>query len=645
MTSYTTESLNALSFPGFPEAGVDLVIDAARHSAACLALTGQPDHAVVRVPEEEGPADFATMSRVLRLVAALSDAFDACLPGIREEVDRALGIFEVSVRRNELGGLLPLTQSATLGVTRRINRESHDSAVVIDGLARTLAAGMAATSARRGGLTLLVDRIDLWDRPSLRVLLRTCRLASRGDFTVLASSADWHPLADDASLTPLQRLTIHSRSAWLARISSLPGVVTAEGPTPPAVPAAELAAVAARTADRWHALRATSFPNALLELGNALAFQNFEHFFLVADAANAAEASPERRADIERLVGIAESQLGRYDDAAERLERARRLTTTPAVSAHLAYLVGLLRTKRNLAPEEGARHYAEGLAVLHDAEDTPHNVVERSWILNGKALVETMRARRITDPAERREALDTAFTLCFSALDGIKGLTGEHADYLRFNLVANITFLLEITKRPAEAARFWTRAFAGVAKSGATAFLVPHHARLAQLLAQADDPAAHEHFAQAITYAKERGDRFYEERIRYAHGYAAFRSGDFPAALQHFRTGAHLAAVLRDRTGYLQHVFGALATLVEAGSVAAAADLAERSPVAPAGLSTALRGADGVEEGRARLVAHGVTVSRPSPKLPPYIAHVDLEGEGEETVNNLLVRAAGGGHD
>ncbi len=641
------ELSTSLSFPVFTDASVELVVDPQAHAAASVPASGESDPSrTVRVPPPGPDTGFATMAGVIALTDAALPVLGSGAMGARDELTAQLCGFRNAIDRAEPDGLLPLTRSAVLGVTRRLHRESHDSAVIIDRLARTLAASLTpptpATGAGRGRITVLVERLDLWDRPSLRVLYRLCLLSGNSGPLVVASAHEWHGM-DVTGLTPLCRLAADARIDWLNRLRDLPHVVWRIPADEPVVDPAEPASVARHAGGRWLELRERSFETALLELENALAFQNFEHFFFVAAAALEAARDPEEISGIHRLTAIAEVQSGHYDAAMEWLRQARSATAVATTAAHISGLMGLLRTERTLSPAEGARHHDEGLALLEAAEVTPRAAVEHGWLLNGKALSLAMSARRAATQQERTETFDRAFRLCSDALARISGLSGGHAEHLRHNLVSDITFLLEITGRHREGARFWERAFGGLAATGASGCLVPYHARLGRLLGHERDDGAQEHFAQATTHARRLGDRFHEERIRYARGYACFRADRFDAAVQHFRTGAHLAAGLCDRTGYFQQLSGALVALVEAGDAETAAALAERSPLLPDGLAGGLRAAGTVQAQRQVLTLNSVRLEKPLPELPAYIAHVDLEGTEEESLSRIPVTPAGTG--
>jgi hypothetical protein len=273
------------------------------------------------------------------------------------------------------------------------------------------------------------------------------------------------------------------------------------------------------------------------------------------------------------------------------------------------------------------------LASLPETADT---ALEHGWLLNGKALAVAMSARSASGPGERRRRFDEAFGLCFEALALVRELPGEHADYLRFNLQANLTFLLEITHRPALAAKFWRGAFGRFAALDSPAFAVPYHARLGQLLGQAGDADADDHFVRALAAARVLSDRFYAERIAFARAYAAFAVGRWTDAVDCYLEGAGLAAELCDESAYRAHVIGAVAALVTAGRIDAAAALAPAAGLAPETVADLRAATDATQAGTV-LRRYGVAPARPSPKLPPYIASVDLEGAGAEVVNRVLL--------
>jgi tetratricopeptide (TPR) repeat protein len=228
------------------------------------------------------------------------------------------------------------------------------------------------------------------------------------------------------------------------------------------------------------------FGELLPSIGEALAYQNYERVYQLAYQALATMRDPEQEAQTRRLVGIAHAQLEDFAGAEREISRAAGLTADPAFGAHLQYLIGLIATKRVYDMDLALLHYQRGIEVLGPGpDDTAERSVERSWLLNGQALVMTLKAKQASSGEERKGLFEKAFALEFEAFDGVKNLTGAAPSYLRHNLLANLTFLLEVSRRFGEAVTFWRRAFERYLAADSHAFEATFNTRLGLLLFKA----------------------------------------------------------------------------------------------------------------------------------------------------------------
>lgn len=312
----------------------------------------------------------------------------------------------------------------------------------------------------------------------------------------------------------------------------------------------------------------------------------------------------------------------------------------PVTVAHLHYLIALLLTKRVYDLEGAMSRYATARDILLELVDrSPQARIEYAWLLNGEALIFAMKARSEENRKTRDEFNEIAFGKALEPFRLVRGMSGMSAFYLRHNLAANLTFLLEITARVAEARSFWERSFAVPSKNEKKAFILPYRARIGMLLhKEGDSDKALESLETALGVARELGDAFYEERVLAAIGYVAANGGHMSRAAAAYADGMAISAHLRDTSAQEIHAVGLL-------SVAARTRLSMDGawirqvhawpPTVRERLTTALAAGTLAEE----LAELGLRPQIPSPKLPPYIPGVDLEGSPQRDLNRLLVGA------
>jgi tetratricopeptide (TPR) repeat protein len=388
------------------------------------------------------------------------------------------------------------------------------------------------------------------------------------------------------------------------------------------------------------------FGELLPSIGEALAYQNYERVYQLAYQALATMRDPEQEAQTRRLVGIAHAQLEDFAGAEREISRAAGLTADPAFGAHLQYLIGLIATKRVYDMDLALLHYQRGIEVLGPGpDDTAERSVERSWLLNGQALVMTLKAKQASSGEERKGLFEKAFALEFEAFDGVKNLKGAAPSYLRHNLLANLTFLLEVSRRFGEAVTFWRRAFERYLAADSHAFEATFNTRLGLLLFKAGQ---HDEGIAMLEKARElcceEGDSFLVERVYLSAGFAYATTGQHHRALRAYSAGVDHAWRLRELDSCCAHLAGILCCLAAMG----AADEFDRLkrqvldslPGTPLAARLAAVPADMPD--LAQLLADaGITLPLPSPKLPAYIPGVDLEGTPAQDLNRYLVWGGG----
>jgi hypothetical protein len=554
------------------------------------------------------------------LLAVLLPAARITLPGVLERhadvVDLLTGPEgpdgEGAGRR---GRFVPVSETASLGTTRRISRESHITAGWIDRAARFLADALPALGERP---VLVLRAFDHWDRISVRILYRAVLIADQqgGGFTVRGV------LRDGGTL-------------FLERLARLRAVRVCTGLPP--VPDAPRGAPALDV-EAWHSGGAAS---PLRAIGDAIALQNFERADLLiaahVEAVGAEGGRADDLADLIRLQAISEAQTGRIDAAVAKLEQSLTLAEKPELRAHLNYLIALLVTKRKDDTQTARAFYLRGLECI-DALDAPgvDAQVEKAWILNGLALAAAIDARGTGD-TERRDALfKEAFELEFEAFRMVREMPGDSAFYLRYNLSHNLAFLLQITGRHRQAEDFLRSVSATMLGTGRPEFFVPHHYAIAVLqLRRGSHEEAAASFGAAVRVAGELRDPFHLEKLFAAAGYTDLRRGDHAGAARHYRDAARTARRLCDEQAFAQDLAGLLWALTLGGSRWDRHTVSAARVWYPEAAGAYDRGAGGEELAEA-LTHAGAEIAPPSSKLPSYLAGVDLEGLPDRDLNRFL---------
>ncbi|MFH8588707.1 hypothetical protein ACH4GP_30690 [Streptomyces celluloflavus] len=579
-----------------------------------------------------------------RTFGALDCLLDAVLPIARREApelvrdyEGVLSLFTDRADENALGRLVPLAESAALGTTRRISRESHESAKIIDEVARFLALLPVHTSTYASGALLVAPGLEYWDRPSLRVLYRAALLADEdAPLTVIGLCGPSLLPKGSSSADSVQQRMGALRSRFFGNLAERDGVfpVYSESATP---------TLAEFPCEPIGMDPSEDGEELLRSIGEALSFQNFERVLLLAESITRS-ASGELAVHIQRLSAISEAQSGELDSARERLSDALNSADNPVVYAHLRYLLGLISTKRFYSLEEARQHYATGKEAVQDlVEIDPEARVEYAWLLNGEALVSVMQARTAKDQEIRTALHEDAFSKAFDAFRLVQNDRGISAFYLRHNLAANITFLLEITSRVPEARKFWQRVMEAPSRAESKEFILPYRLRTGLLLhKEGDNTEAMRALEDSLDAARELGDGFYEERVLASLGYVAATTGRMERACAAFTDGMALATRLRDPQAQQVHASGLLWLAARGASIPGGAWL-QHVHAWPQDVRERL--ANALAEGTLgqTLADLGLQLQVPGPKLPPHIPFVDLEDAPKQDLNRLLVGADGQG--
>ncbi|MEV7021963.1 hypothetical protein [Kitasatospora sp. NPDC093558] len=624
-----------------------MVLCSAAHSTVdCSVAAGLPQPAeTVRVPAPRpGFEDLGGLDILLRELLARVDAFpdEAAVSRLRSRHQDTLDLLTSPAQRQEIGRVLPFSEAAALGTTRRISRESHTSALWIDAAAR-LVADCARLLAGTGPLLLDVAALDLWDRPSVRVLYRAALVAADGSAGLLVRGFLGRPSAAQDEVVGRLRGTFFDNLA--ARRGVIVHLPEADGETR-GTAISENGAEALESA--VHRALQGGLPDLLRLVGDSLAMQNFERSRLVSGTARrlhenggiSAGDGPELQVQLFRLEAISAAQVGDIPEAELLLGKALELARRPEDVAHLNYLLALIATKRSYDPEAARTFYGRARRAVDDlADPSVEALVERAWVGNGLALAAVLEARKATDPVEREARFAEAYREELAAFAAVRGLPGMSAFYLRYNLGYNLSFLLEITGRYEQAQSFLTSVSSVLLSADRSDYLALYQYAIGLLrLRNQDFPGSAESLELAVGLAESLRDPFYLERMLSALGYVEHKRGRHAEALAVFREGTRLARWLRDEDAYRQQLSGLLWSAVLGTEPLDAETLAAAEIHFPAAVRDLASGDQ--ERSIAALHAAGAEILVPSSKLPSYVASVDLEGRPSYDLNRFLAGVA-----
>ena len=506
-----------------------------------------------------------------------------------------------------------LADAVTLAIMRRISRESMYTARVIETGARVL---NAILSTSVGCPRVCVPFADRLDRPTLKVLARAMLLLDKRErFCWL-----WHLSSDPTVSTDAARPDpfVSARTDLLRKlIGVLSPVVSRHG---------DVAGL-----QRPRTGRTT---RSDMDVASALVVQNYDACFLWADDLLRDSDEVEAGEGL-RLRALAAVNIGALDDALGDLAQAETSTNLPGRRAHLCYLQGLIDAKRHYSLSRSAAHYERGLSYLAAADGHAGGredlALERGWLLNGLALNEAILLRKEPGTAahsSRAVALEReAFGL---VADG----EGPTRAYLRFNLLANLSLLMEMQGSYDAAIEIYTRTFDFSQSEspeiqrrsrrglGYRAGVLHYRAgRLSEAHRLLQDAAEQE--AGMDNWAT-------QERILRALGSVALARGDADEAADVFTTGLASCRAARSAEGTHEHGRGLYSALCLAGKpreAAAHADaLATEEGVNVANVDAREGSSPGVR----------AVLRPPSPKLPAYIPEIDLEGIPAIDINRYL---------
>jgi tetratricopeptide (TPR) repeat protein len=504
-----------------------------------------------------------------------------------------------------------MTDAVTFAIMRRISRESVYTARLIDLSSGTINAVLASIPKCRYAHVIEVDRLD---RPTLKVLARAMLLLEPGQpFSwVWHSSSD--PLADLHSEDPF----LNSRHEFLRQLLAI---------CSPRLNRSETGGFLPRP-------KPSESGVSLQTISAALVVQNYDACFLWCPPFTESYDDVLRTEGL-RLLALAAINVGQFSQARSALRLAEEGCGRPGRRAHLCYLHGLMEAKRRYDMSTSASHYNRGLSILdevHSIEDSHGEdlPLERAWLFNGLALNEAIQWRQ-HPPCEAVRS--RAFDMVHAAFNLVREGSDPSRVYLRFNLVANAAFLIEMEGQYNLAIDILARTFEYRMGGSETAQkslrgAMDYRVGVLKLRAGVLDEA-HQRLEQAAQEENDAENGATYEHILRALGTVALKRRAFADARYFFKTGLDLCLSARAAEGAREHGRGLVAAFLLKGERSKAEELV-----------SFLKAEEGLTVMDPRTLDHlgdnAIPLSLPAPKLPAYIPEIDLEDIPKIDINRFL---------
>ncbi|QND45957.1 hypothetical protein HB780_09600 (plasmid) [Rhizobium lusitanum] len=489
---------------------------------------------------------FATAIRLLEklceepAIGVLSGQLGRLIDGMRKacaeeaHLDSAAGL-EGAIQKN----------GDALAALRRISRESMVSSNLIDQAARCVLAALDAA----GYTHVVISSAEIIDRPSLKLFARACLLTPENSrlvwiWTATASNS-WktHPGLE------FGMLPVCARENFMEAIKSVLQPLELDAPQ---------GSHEVGTALKTHI--------AQRGVGGATGWLANLNYDACAHWA-AAQADP--GVDDCRLIALLMVNLGLYDDAVDILQRAIAICSQATLRCHLWYVSGLIWSKRlyNVARSNACFDMGDAALESVAAGDGGDPHMERAWVQNGRAMNAILAARLAHKP------ISTAFPIAFShltrAFDLVRDGGTRDRVYLRFNLLGNMSNLMEIGGNYAVALDLLNRTFDESLARGAEnerEWIAQQRCMRAALMARAGDAAAAiPIFAEARELMQQFDRPISAEALGRSQAKALYQSGAYGEARELFSTCLDEARALRSRLGVQTHVIGLAACEISLG--------------------------------------------------------------------------------
>lgn len=530
---------------------------------------------------------------------------------LQENILKNIDITKNSLDESKTGFL---ASSVTYAIMRRISRESAYTASVIDKGAKLFNDLLSENKHTR----VIIRNIDYADKLSLKIFGRAILI------NAFAIEWNWIFIND-----PINNCNQHEclfdkiRYQFFLKLQ------------PVLQPELKLIQPASEKSFRSPVYLENQEDINLFSISKELVLQNYDWCVWAADYLIQTCSENETIAEAYRLSGLALINFGLIDEACLQFQNAEKTTENNYKKAHISYLLGLSATKRHYQLTESEVHYRRGLTYLEAMENKDANAeaLERAWIYNGMAMNQVLRNKG-KQTGEYKEIVDkllSAFNLVKSGNDAARG-------YLRFNLLANMAFLMEIYSNYTQAIQLFKRTFDSELYEATNDkarwdFVLNYRIGLLHYKAGNQD-AADALFEKILNELSPDSIGWYMyERLCRGAGFIKFNKGDAQGALTIFKQGLRTSVNERSYEGARYHGKGAISCYYRLGETEKCVQL------------YAYLQQEGVRiaENTAHLFSSMEQqdfMDTPSPKLPAYVPELDFEDIPKVDINQYMATSS-----
>ncbi len=510
------------------------------------------------------------------------------------------------------------SDSVIYSIIRRISRESSATSKLIDQLAEKIVEMVNEIFVNEGKNLIIVLNATEWvDRPSLRVLNRILKLLPSSRIKLVLGFTGNIPSKYEVN-NPFDML----ESIFVARSRIFKRLLVEQKPL--------ITGEETEQCDFSDFCYVGTENGLMSDAAVALITQNYENAFLACEKfLNIQNGESE---EIFRIMGLVHANLSLYEASYSAFQEALKHEETGPKRAHIECLAALLAVKRFYNLDVAHSHYESALKFV-DESDTL-NKLEKGWILNGMSFMDTVASSKL-EGEEKNKVLEAVLERELKALALIKMEKDSGSLYLKYNLLSNITFLLEISKDYRSALEFWKTAFTKLI--GDDHGYLYRTGMLSWKAGKIDDGL--NYLKKAFQTALSQKDRLDSERILYALGYVNLDVGNYEESIRNFGEGLKISLILRESEQIEEHIQGFLYASYMEGkmeeNLVTLQDICSNfEDVLPNELLELLK--------KDTVLSSKIIVEKklrhPKTKLSSYHPSVDLESVPEIDMNEYLIR-------
>ncbi|MGE6631742.1 hypothetical protein [Bacillus sp. NPDC077027] len=439
---------------------------------------------------------------------------------------------------NEYISSMDVTSDSVLySVIRRISRESNASMNILNDLCMAnLDLIYKVIEDTKSKFAIIVNNAELLDRGSLRFFTQLIKISTKKEF-VLIWNFKQNVLNDSTvESSNIEDIFINGRFDIFKRV--------ANNANPAITMSADIPAYGEKI--NWGDF---PFGSSLIdESAKALITQNYDRALLICKK----QLDSEKKSDTFKIIGLVCSNIGYYKIAYKYFLMALSCCEEAEEKTHLNYLCGLIATKRLYDFKLARKHYNTALDIIKTCE-TSQGKLEKAWVYNGLSFLDVLenstgyKLHKFTDILQRE----------IEAMDLIKSSKGYGPVYLRFNLISNITFLLEINKKYEEAFTLWSNKMGEFFSNRQSDLKVAYNYRLAMLAYKCNKVDFSISILETISNLLKPKNNFYTlEKIYYSLGYINLGLERYEEAKQYFQLGIDACLTVKEKIGAYKHFVG-----------------------------------------------------------------------------------------